>query len=622
MAAAAAVLAAAATAAYAGTFSVPFFFDDGTSIAGNPTLLHFASALVPPPDATVSGRPVLNLSLALNYALGGTSVAGYHALNLAVHVLAGLTLFGILRRTLRRLRNPGWPWVAFAAALLWSVHPLLTGSVTYVIQRAESLMALFYLLTLYCHIRGSESEAGASRLWHTLSVAACLLGMGTKESMASAPLIVLLYDRTFLAGSFRDAWARRRGVFAALFATLALLLALVVSTHGRAHTVGFGSGVAWWRYSLTQLVGIVRYLRLSLWPSALVFDYGTGLEAPTLRMLPCALLVAGLVAATLWALVRRPALGFLGAVFFSVLAPSSSILPVVTETLAEHRMYLPLAPLVILAVIALQRLLRGAALPACLGLAAALLLATQARNETYRDEATLWRDSVAKFPENERAHYNLACVLEKDPGTLGEAIGQYQEAVRLRPDYEMAQGNLASALQSGGRTSEAIPHFEEAIRLKPGRAETHNNLGNALMGEGRVSEAVAQFSEALRLRPSYVEARNGLGCALEKVPGRGNDAVAEFREAVRIDPAFYQAHFNLGNTLKGLGRNDEAVAEYREASRLRPDDATIRFFLAGALLQVPGGVDEAVAELKEVVRLRPGDARALSVLSQIAAARP
>lgn len=616
-----AILAAAAILAYWRTFSVPLLFDDETSIATNPTIRHLGSALWPPVDATVGGRPVLNLSLAFNYALGGTAVWGYHAANLAIHIMAGLALFGIVRRTLAGRAEASASLVAFSVSLLWTLHPLQTESVTYLIQRAESLMGLFYLLTLYCFIRGAGADGAGGRKWYVASVAACLLGMGTKEVMVSAPLIVLLYDRAFLTGSFREALRRRRRVYAGLAATWLLLVLLVVLTKGRGGSAGYGTRVTLWSYALTQLPAVVHYLWLCLWPRTLIFDYGSALEIASLRVVPCALIVAGLIAATAWALARRPALGFLGASFFAILAPSSSVVPVATETIAEHRMYLPLIPVVVLAVIGIHRWLRAAGLPVCLVLAAGLAWGTWQRNEAYRSNEAIWGDTVAKLPDNERAQYNLACYLEKEPGRLGDAIAHYGEALRLKPDYAEAHCNLGMALASLGRTQEAVAHYDEAIRLKPGFAEAHNNLGNALNTLGRRREAIGEFEGALRLRPGYVEAHNNLGCALAATPGRLNDAVAQFGEALRLDPGFYQANYNMGNALNSLGRTQEAVAQYEQALRIKPDDAVIRFYLAGALLKIPGRTDEAVAQLREVLRLQPDNERARGVLEKIDALR-
>jgi len=220
-----------ALAAYRNSFSVPFVFDDVAAIVENPTLRlpwSIPALLSPPDQATVGGRPLVNLSLALNYAMGDTDVWGYHAVNLLIHLLAGLTLFGVVRRTLVRPLGEDATLAALTIAGLWTVHPLQTEAVTYTVQRTESLMGLCYLLTLYGFIRGVQylkfgdsaaaaagpartdppGGAGRRNRWFLFSGTACLLGMASKEVMVSAPLMVLLYDRTFVAGTFKEAWRR------------------------------------------------------------------------------------------------------------------------------------------------------------------------------------------------------------------------------------------------------------------------------------------------------------------------------------------------------------------------------------------------------------------------------
>jgi protein O-mannosyl-transferase len=604
----AAALAAATALAYGGIFAAPLIFDDVPAVAENPTIRHLGSAFQPPIDMTVSARPVLNLSLALNYAVGGTEVRGYHATNLAIHILAGLALFGIVRRTLVRRGSPAASPVAFSAALLWLLHPLQTESVTYVVQRAESLMGLFYLLTLYLFIRGAESETQASRPWCIMSVAACLLGMATKEVMVSAPLVALLYDRAFLAGTFRDAWRRRWPVYAGLAATWLILPYLVVSAHGRGGSAGFGAGVPWWSYAMTQVPAVIHYLRLSLWPHPLIFDYGSSLEHPSLRVAACAIGVAFLAAAAARAFFRNSAAGFVGASFFALLAPSSSIVPVATETMAEHRMYLPLACVVVLVVAVIYRWLGRAALPLCLVLAAVLFWATTMRNAVYSTEEGIWRDTVAGRPYNERAHNNLGYLLSRMPGRSGEAIAQYEEALLLKPDYGQAHDNLGFALAAvPGRLGEAVVHYEEAVRLLPDDAEAHYNLAVALASmPGRSDEMIARYTEALRLRPDYPEAHYNLGCALLAIPGRQDEAVAQFEDALRLKPGLADAHYNLGRALEtASGRQDEAVVQYREALRLKPDFPEAHYSLAAALQSSPGTMDEAIGQYEEALRLRP-----------------
>jgi tetratricopeptide (TPR) repeat protein len=655
-----AVIAAAAIAAYSRTFSVPLLFDDIDAIVHNPTIRHWSTAFWPPGGMTTSGRPILSLSLALNYGVSGTAGWSYHVLNLAIHVLAGLTLFGIVRQALRlrsgqalaRRGNATASLIGFGAALLWTLHPLQTESVTYIVQRAESLMGLFYLLTVYCFVRGTcaeRADAGGPHagrvtwIWYAFSIAACLLGMATKEVMVTAPLMVLLYDRTFVAGSFRDAWRRHWGLHAALAATWLPLIGLVASTGwNRNGASGFNVGVTPWPYWLTQFEAVTRYLWLSVWPAPLVFEYGTlqaGLSAETALY---ALVVVGLAAAVLVALWRRPVLGFLGAWFFAILAPTS-IMPGRVQMIVEHRMYLPLAAVIVAGVAGLYNVLRtvrdngprdnglrdhglvalwSAALRSCglvvcgpvvpmvlfLALALGLGLLTARRNKDYRSELILWSDTVAKRPDNERAHFNLGVVWSEIPGRLNDAIAQYEAALRLQPDYADAHHNLGLALSKiPARLNDAITQYEAALRLKPDSAETRNNLGNALsQTPGRLNDAIAQYEEALRLQPDSADAHNNLGNAVSQLPGRLNDAIAQYEEALRLKPDSADAHNNLGLAWSQTpGRLDDAIGQIEEALRLKPDYAGAHNNLGIAFSQIPGRLDDAIAQYKEALRLQP-----------------
>ena len=463
--------------------------------------------------------------------------------------------------------------------------------------------------------------------------------MGTKEVMATAPLLVLLYDRTFLAGSFRSALRLRRWAYVGLAITWLPLLYLVASAHGRGGSAGFDSGISWWRYALEQLPAIATYLRLSLLPYPLVFDYGATIALHPPVVVASALMVAVLLAGSVWALVRRPEVGFLAASFFLLLAPSSSIVPVATEAMAEHRMYLPLIPLVVLVVAGVYRWAGRFAVAIWVVIAAGLSFGTLERNEDYRSDEAIWSDTVAHRPENERAqdnlgyllsripgrsdeaivhyrealrlkpdfleaHYNLAYALLSKPGGLGEAIFHYEEALRLNPNLAEVHFNLARALEEvPGRTNDSISHYEAALRLRPDYAEAHYNLGYLLRTiPGRSQEAVTQLEEFVKLRPGNVQARYILGRALQDAPGRMDDAISQYEEAVRLKPDFVEARCNLGNALNSLGRTQEAIEQYSEAARLSPNDATVHLNFAIVLLNDPARRDDAIAQLREAIR--------------------
>ncbi len=584
-----------------------FVYDDLDAIPGNASLRHLVTAFAPPMGTTVSGRPVLNLSLALNYLVSGTRPWSYHLFNMAIHAAAALVLFGVARRTLAIASDPSQPArkhraLALAVALLWALHPLQTESVAYVVQRAESLMGLFYLVTLYAALRCAQSGRTG---WAAAAAAACLLGMGTKETMVTAPLVVLVFDRTFLAGSFREAWRRRSGLYVALAACWVPLAYLVLLTGGRGGTAGFGAGVPWWEYLLAQFRAIAHYLRLAVWPDPLVGDYGRVLAPDPLGVAVGTLVVLALVGATVLLARKKHPGAFLGAWFLLVLAPSSSIVPVSTEIIAEHRMYLPLASVVVVVVLGLDRWLghRPALLGAAVGLLALFAgIASARRVEVYRSASAFWSDVVQKRPGNAGAWNNPGLVLAGQ-GDLGGAAEDYRRALALAPAYADAHANLGVALAATGNPGEAAENFRAALRFRPGDASLHLNLGRALAALGRPMAAGGEFREATRLDPGRPSAWYALGGALADtgdVPG----ASQAYAEAVRLRPDFADARVDYGNVLAELGRTPEAEGQFGEALRLQPNAADVHNNL-GSLLAGMGRMAEARTQFEEALRLKP-----------------
>lgn len=666
-------------AAYHNSFRVPFVFDDEPAIVRNPgirQLWPLTDVLWPKladGGVTTSGRPLVNLSLAVNYALGGGAVAGYHAVNLLIHAVAGLLLFGIVQRTLllpalaTRFGPAALP-LSWTVAALWAAHPLQTAAVTYIVQRAETLMGLCYLLTLYAFIRAMEWQPVARRdrpsslpgnnavepghprpgrrndrpearpapescrgvrrhrpaviSWLALSVAACFAGMACKEVMVTAPFMVLLYDRTFVAGGFREAWRLRWRYYLALAGSWVLLAWLVGGTAGRGGTAGFAVEVSPWIYALTQCDAIVRYLCLVFWPHPLVFDYGVATVGGPAEVWWQALLLVALAAGAGFALFRRPVLGFVGAWFFALLAPSSSIVPVVTQTMAEHRMYLALAAPVVLFVLALHRGLGRWTWPVAGLLAVVCGGVTFARNNDYATAHSLWADTVAKRPANARAHHNLG-LAEQERGRFAEAERHLRAALALAPGKPEPLYNLALVLTRQHRPAEAITAYQEAIRAEPDYAAAHNNLANLLLAAGRSAEAGRHYAEAVRAQPDFAGARNSYGVWLIDA-GQPAAALAQLEEAIRLQPEVPEMHFNAGNACAALGRLADAAAHYRAALRLQPGHAAAHNNLGNVLLELDR-LPEALGEFEAAVRLQPdyfAPRRALALLLLMHLNRP
>jgi tetratricopeptide (TPR) repeat protein len=662
------VVVLAGWAAYSNSFAGPFLFDDLDSIPGNPTIRHLSpiwSAMWAPPSAGSAGRPLLNLSFALNYAFGGLNVWGYHVLNLAIHLLAGLTLFGIVRRTLQNWvklpavgagQTPGLsPAVpALAVALLWTLHPLQTEAVSYVSQRAESLMGLFYLLTLYAFIR--YAEEGKTRQ-AVFSIVFYLLGVASKEMIVTAPVAVLLYDRTFVSGTFREA-GRRRWKYYALLASPWLLLGYQLSgVHARG--AGLNVGGSWWDYALMEGRVVLQYLGLAIWPYPLVFDYGRGVDAASWAEAPYVVAVLLLVAGVAWLLFRPSppdsggrAVGFAGAWFFLVLAPTSSVVAVSNLPMAEHRLYVPLAGVIAVVALGIYRWLGSRSVPVWLALAAAAGALTAVRNEDYRTALRMWTVTAEQQPENARVQTNLGQALEA-AGRPDEAEAHFAKAIQLRPDYAEGHFNQGNFLLRQNRPAEAVEPCEAALRLKPDYPQAHYVLGVALLRLGREEAAFEQFAAALRVQPDYVDVHHTLAgalamsgrmdealahyeIALRLQPGepflqiemanvlarmgRSGEAMAHYQAAERIAPGSLEVHFAIGNALFELRRFQEAADQYAAAVRISPDFADARNNLGNSLAEL-GRFDEAQAQYEAVLQLRPGDEQARSNLALLRSSR-
>ena len=562
-----AALAAALALVYAGGLSGPFVFDDEDGILENPSIRSLWPLSVPlsPPGAgkPVAGRPIANLSLALSYAAAGPDPTAFRLGTLALHAASALLAFGILRRCLAapgmpealRAQAPG---LALAASLLWALHPLTSEVVLYAMQRSEALVACFLLLALTALQRCAEAaEPAARRAFGALAAAACALGMASKEVMVAAPLLLLLYDRAFLAGSLRAALAARGGLHAACAASWLVLLALAVAAPRGASAAFFDPD-----YLRAQVPMQWRYLELALWPAQLVLDYGSLDPARVAPLGASGGALLALLALVAWTSWRFPRAGFPGLWWFALLAPSSSFAAVLSEVGAERRAYLSLAGLVAgavaLAGLTLARIpsraaRRALALALLLSLLAAAGWRTRERAADFADPERLWRSSVAEWPENPRAWFNLGNQL-RAAGRLDEAVAAYQTSLGLGATARAAS-NLGATLASLGRVAEALPVLERGVALDPRDARALANLGLALTLSGRHAEAAELLARAIELEPAEPAFRWTRVRALH-ASGRRDELRRELEALLALDPEDARAQ----RLLRAASRPDASAA--------------------------------------------------------------
>lgn len=649
------LLALAIAAVYGRAVRAPFIYDDADSIEKNSSIRSVwplvgsterRGPLNPPKDLPTSGRPIINLSFAINFAAGGLDPLGYHLVNFALHFLSAVLLWAIVRRALRLSYFAGRfdqsaGWLSLCVSLLWALHPVQTEAVVYVTQRTELTMALCYLATFYCSLRfwsldkqsamhNLEAEgrttgrAGIARHgWLLLAVFACAIGMASKEVMVSAPLVVLLFERTFIAGSLKAALRSSWPLYAGLAATWVILLVLNLGGP-RSESAGFSLGVSaiqWW---LMQARVLMIYLKLMVWPAPLLlhydFPYATNFGDAWLYVVPVGLLMAG-VGVLVW---RNHPSGFLGAFFFAVLSPTL-VVPIVKEIAAERRMYLPLLAPIILLVVGGYSVFRRAAAhpekvrtarPVVIGLALIVLLAcglgSAKRVRAYDNEINLWQDIIRFQPHDYAAHGNVGRLLLV-AGRLPEAIDELQVSLSLKPDSYLNLNNLGVALDHEGRYAEAITVQNEALRINPNYVDSLQNLANSLRELGRFAEAKVQLDKAEQLKPDDAEVQNNIGVLLAS-QNQPAEAIQRFRLAARLDPYYAPAHINLGKTLSQSGEIDEAIRELQTAIRLSPTRADLHNDL-GVILGQNSENELAIEQFQTAIVLDPRLARAYNNLA-------
>jgi Flp pilus assembly protein TadD len=626
----AALIVGVTIAAYAPSLRGPFLWDDLSEIADNPAirmLLPFWRPMFT--GGELPHRPVPYLTFALNHALGRMLVAAglqtdpldtlpFHAVNVVIHLLNGWMLYCVVRDLLSRA-PPVSPasgaharTLACLAVSLWLVHPLQSQAVSYIYQRIELLASFSALATLAMFLKA----AAASRPlpWLVVATIACGIGMACKEWMVVVPLVVLLADRAFLAPSWREAFARRGGWHAALFATIPLALVIVAVQRTRYPEAGF---TAWqsFLYAVNQPAVILWYLSRLILPLGLSLDHGGVLRTEPFGRDAWLFAPAVLaVAAAAWAafrLSRGPAASFMILAFLLLLAPTSSVVPVL-DPCVEHRMYLAAAIPITAAVAAVggRLIATGTSshiLAAGIPLVLVLAMITADRNSVYCSAVEVWQDAALKNGGSSRSLARLGSELSK-LDRHAEALHACERAVQRNPSNPVPFAALAAALLNAERPADAAAVCQAGLAAAASTAAFTDPVRDRLSMYRGIAldrlgdpEAEPLLREAVARRPDSLVAREHLArCLAQKspresaalwasllaaTPGDGyllfhlGSAVARFdpgqaakilRAAVAADPENADACNNLGGVLLALGRRDDAVRAFESCLRIDP----------------------------------------------------
>jgi tetratricopeptide (TPR) repeat protein len=511
-------------AAYSNSLSVPFIFDDIPCIQKNEAIhwTHFSWSGVQRAvrESPSSGRPVANLSFALNYYFGQLDVRGYHAVNVVIHLLGSLLVYLVALALLRhfaphedqRLRPSAAHWIALATALIFISHPIQTQAVTYTVQRMTSLCTLFYLAAFALYIYGRVAKTSHRRctLW-VAGLACWVLALGSKQIAATLPLVVILYEWFFLQ-DMSPQWARRNAKYGLLMLLLLCLGAWIYL--GNEPWDSLTQGYAKRDFTLgerllTQFRVVVLYLSLLVYPHPSRFNLAHHIETSQSLLVPITTLISmasvfGLLGLAVYLARRQRLASFCILWFFINLVIESSVVPL--EMVFEHRVYLPmLGPALLASWLLFTVLNQRPRWAIAIAIAVSLLFATGTyqRNHAWMDEVTLWADAVDKSPLRWRSQYNLGHYLEKQ-GRYDEAVQHYREALRIQPNYAPALNNLAWVLATAA--DDALRDGAQAVELAERAARmTGHESPNLLDTLAAAHAELGQFDLAVQWQQKAVE---------------------------------------------------------------------------------------------------------------------
>jgi protein O-mannosyl-transferase len=526
-------------------------------------------------------HPLTVWSHMLDCQLFGLHPWGHHLTNVLLHALNAGLVFALLQPM------TGATWRSLLVAVLFAVHPLRVESVAWVTERKDVLSGFFGLLALFAYARYVEVQSlksevqspkpvvrGLSPIFYLLSLFMFALGLMSKPMLVTWPFVMLLLDYWPL-GRMRNAECRTQNAEASdtqyatrntphvsrstllplvleklpFFALAALMsvITILVQKRGGALTAGINLPLGG-RFG-NALVSYCRYVGKMFWPTNLAVVYPHPGHWPLGKVLLAGAVILG-ISVLVWTQRRRYPFLLVGWLWYcGTLVPVSQVIQTGSHAMADRWTYLPSLGVLLLAVWGTYEFTRRWRYPVLASSVAggtAVLLClplTWHQIGYWRDSEALLRHAVEVTENNDLAHKNLGAALYRN-GQIDEAIRQFQEGVRLKPDDAEAHYNLGVALDKKGQVDEAIRQFQEALRLEPDYADAYYNLGVAFYQQGRAAEAIRQFEEAIRLKPDHAEAHNNLGTALG-IKGQTEEAIRQFQEALRLRPDYADARKNL-----------------------------------------------------------------------------
>jgi tetratricopeptide (TPR) repeat protein len=436
----------------------------------------------------------------LDCQLFGLDSGMHHLVNVFLHALASLLLFFALRRATRQ------PLPSAFVAFVFALHPLHVESVAWVAERKDVLSAFFFFLALYAYVRYTESPGAGRYLMVAVPFA---LGLMAKPMLVTFPFALLLFD----------VWPLGRMQFPRivieklpLFALSAVASAVTYSVQ---HSVGAVMIMPLSQRIPNAVISYAAYIGKMFWPTHLAWFYAYPDATPVGQLIVAIAVLLGVSALAIATWRTQPYIITGWCWYLGTLVPVIGLVQVGAQARADRYTYIPMVGLLWILAFGTADLVerwprwKPVVAVAVFASCSACLVLTWRQAGYWHDSITLYQHAVDVTDDNRWARYNLS--------------GQHYI--------------LAGSLMNSGRGSEAIGEFAEALRVRPNYPEAHNNLGILLARTpGRIADAIAQFEAALSQDPKMAQAHRNLGLLLASLPGRSADAIAHLEAAQALQP--------------------------------------------------------------------------------------
>jgi len=578
----------ASLAVYFNTFFNGFVYDDSAQIVMNQWIkdikylpdiffknvwgfLELAGAIK---GITNYYRPLMHTIYTFTYSIFGLQPWGFHLVNVIFHSGVSILVFLIASNLLKEYQTINYFFPPLVAAVWFAVHPIHTEVVAWIAGIPELSFTFFYLLSFYLYILATEKDL-LSTWAYSISVASFFLATLCKEPALTLPILLVAYDY----GSNKISLSRRP--FKHLKLYIPYLIAGCIYMSMRAYALeGFAPLQRHSELSNYQLVInvfplFIQYLQKLVLPIDLNAHYilhpiSSIIE---LRGLVSFFLTTAFIVCLFVAVKKNKAVLLCLLLIVVPLLPTLYIPALGKNTFAERYLYLPSVGFVILLALIVARMITSrpkSATPIILGfliITALYSVGTIKRNAVWKDNYTLWKDTVRKSPDGAFPHSELGIEYTKR-GFYDKAVEHFETAVRLEPGNPDYHSNLGLAYSKKGLMDKGMSQFQIALGLNPNNVNTYYNLGLAYDSKGLLDMAFKYYQTALKLNPRHPKAHVSLGIFYGR-KGMAARAIDHFRAALVINPDDPTIHHNLANAYEMAGLTQKAVEHRSRANTLQ-----------------------------------------------------